>query len=82
MLASTDRIGRPYVAPPGTPADKMHILRDAFAKVAKDRDALTDAMKLGTEIQYLPADETMKSLKYLMNQPEDIVKEFSKYIIG
>jgi len=37
MRSSADGIGRPYVAAPNTPANIMAILRDAFAKVLKDR---------------------------------------------
>jgi len=36
MLAAADKMGRPYACPPGTPADKLAILRDAFAKALKD----------------------------------------------
>jgi len=80
MLASADRIGRPYVASPGTSPDVMNILRDAFAKVSKDPEAKAEAKKVMMDIVYIPAEETIKTLTYLMNQPEDIVKEFGKYI--
>ena len=80
MLAAADQIGRPYVAPPGTPADVMAILKDAFAKVAKDPELKEDAKKNKMEIGYIPADECLKVVDYLLNQPADIIKEFSKYI--
>jgi tripartite-type tricarboxylate transporter receptor subunit TctC len=80
MLASADQIGRPYVAPPGTPDDVMKILRDAFAKVEKDPEAQADAKKVKMDIQYVPGDECKKVVDDLLSQPDDIVKEASKFI--
>ncbi len=80
MLASADGIGRPYVVPPETPADIMNILRDAFAKVAKDPELQEDAKKNRMEVSYTSGDECLKVLNYLLNQPSDIVQEFGKYI--
>ena len=80
MLAAADRIGRPYIAPPGTPPEVINILRDAFAKVSKDADAQEEAKKIRMAIEYTPAEETLKTLDYLMNQPDNVVKEFSKFI--
>ena len=80
MLASVDGIARPFMCPPGTPANVMSILRDAFAKVTKDPELNEDAKKLMMTIEYTPADECLKVLNYLLNQPEDILKEFGKYI--
>jgi hypothetical protein len=31
-------------------------------------------------LEYIPAEETLKVLNYLLSQPEDMVKEFGKYI--
>ncbi len=80
MLASADGIGRPYVVPPGTPANIMNILWDAFAKVAKDPELKEDAKKNKMEVSYTSGDECLKVLNYLLNQPTDIVQEFGKYI--
>jgi len=80
MLASADRIGRPYVAPPKTPADVMAILRDGFSKVIQDPVLKEESKKIMMSLEYTNAEETLKTLTDLMNQPDDVVKEFSKYI--
>ncbi len=80
MRASSDRIGRPYMAPPGTPANIMTIWTDAFAKVARDQELIAEAKKSNMRIEYIPAEECMKLLIYIFHQPDDIVKEFGKYI--
>jgi len=80
MRSAVDGIGRPYVAPPGTPAEVMNILKDAFAKVAKDPEAAEDAKKMKMDVHYVPAEECVKVVRDLLAQPEEIVKEFSKFI--
>jgi len=80
MRSSADGIGRPYVAAPNTPANIMAILRDAFAKVLKDPELKEDAKKNMMEVQFVPPEECLKLVNYVLDQPPDIVKEASKYI--
>lgn len=80
MFSVSDRVGRPYVSPPGTPADIMNILRDAFAKVAKDRELKEESEKLMMEVEYVPANECLKEMQFFLNQPPEIVNEYKKYI--
>ena len=80
MRSATEQVGRPYVATPGTPADVMKVLRDAFAKVAKDPQLQEDSKKIMMPMEYLPAEDCLKVINYLLDQPEDVVKEFNKYI--
>jgi tripartite-type tricarboxylate transporter receptor subunit TctC len=80
MRSATDQVGRPYVAPPKTPADIIRTLRDAFDQVADDPELKEDSKKLMMSVEYVSAEETLKVLNYLLSQPDDMVKEFSKYI--
>ena len=80
MFSSADLIGRPYVAPPGTPPEVLKILKEAFAKVAADPEAKKDAEKNKMELDYIPGDEIMKTVQNVLNQPADVIKEFSKYV--
>jgi tripartite-type tricarboxylate transporter receptor subunit TctC len=58
----------------------MKTLRDAFDKAAKDPEVKEDSKKMMMVLEYIPAEETLKVLNYLLSQPEDMVKEFGKYI--
>ena len=80
MYSSADLIGRPYVAPPRTPADRLGILRSAFAKVAKDPDLMAEAKKAMMAVQYVPAEEILRVINNVLSQPEDVKKEFVKYV--
>lgn len=73
-------IYRPYVAPPGTPADLMKILRDAFAKASKDKELLAEAEKGKMTIDFTPADEALKVVREVLSQPPELAQEIGKYI--
>jgi tripartite-type tricarboxylate transporter receptor subunit TctC len=36
-------IGRPFIAPPGLPPDRLKMLRDAFSATMKDPEFITEA---------------------------------------
>lgn len=80
LRSTADAIARPYVAPPKTPPEKMKILRDAFAQAMKDPAFLTDAYKYGMSPDYVTAEESMQILSFIFNQPEDVVRDFGKFI--
>lgn len=80
LRSATGKLGRPYVAPPRTPPELMDILKDAFAKVSKDPGFQEDAQKSMMTVEYVSADECLKVLNFIFNQPSNIVNEFGKYI--
>jgi len=49
VMAATD-FGRPIVAPPGTPAERLKILREAFLKTMKDPELLAEAKRKNFDI--------------------------------
>lgn len=79
MLSAVDPMGRPFAAPPGTSPEMMKILRDAFKNVCEDPELKSDAAKSQMPIEFVSAEECLKLVNYVLSQPADIVKEFSKY---
>ena len=58
-------IGRPFAGPPGIPADRMKILRDAFEKAAKNPEYQAKAKKIGLTLvwhDYKELGQIMKSI--------------------
>ncbi len=80
MRSAGDLIGRPYLAPPGTSPDLMKILKEAFAKAMKDPELLEEAKKFRFNIRHVSAEECVKTLRDTFSQPDEVVKEFGKYI--
>jgi tripartite-type tricarboxylate transporter receptor subunit TctC len=63
---------RPFVAPPGIPADRLKALQDAFAATLKDPDFLAEAERAGVEIRYASPDRVKTALDGIFNAPESI----------
>jgi tripartite-type tricarboxylate transporter receptor subunit TctC len=80
LRSAPEEVARPYVLPPATPADIVRVVRDAFAKTIKDSELQAEGKKAKLDLEFLPGDQAQKILVEVMNQPKDIVDEFSKYI--
>ncbi|MGH8641556.1 MAG: Bug family tripartite tricarboxylate transporter substrate binding protein [Burkholderiales bacterium] len=80
LRSAPEVIGRPFVMTPGTPADALRTIREAFAKAIKDPELVAEATKAKMELEYLSGEETLKIINEVLSQPKDIVDEFSKYI--
>lgn len=79
MLAS-GQLGRPMMATPGVPADRVKILRDAFNATLKDSEFLTDIDKRQFDLDPVPGEELEKIVKDVMSQPPDIVERMKKLL--
>jgi len=73
-------IGRAFAAPPGTPADRVKLLREALAKAVKDAEFLEEMKKARIEVGYIPPEEVLKMFNGLLDQPPEVQKEMVKYI--
>ncbi len=73
LISSAPRLGRPYIAPPGVPADRLAILRNAFDATLKDKAFLAEAEKLQMDIDPMRADETARIVGDVINAPPDLV---------
>src|SRR4026208_1847176 len=72
VSAARDR-GRPIVAPPGTPAERLKILREAFLKTMKDPELLAEAKRKNFDVTPSTGEELESLAKLVMNQPQEIV---------
>ena len=72
---------RPLMAAPGTPADRVAILRDAYEKATKDSDLLAEAKKLRIEITPVRGEKLQAMAKEVMNQPQEVVAQIKKLFV-
>jgi tripartite-type tricarboxylate transporter receptor subunit TctC len=79
ILASGD-FGRPIVAAPGVPADRVKILRDSFDKTIHDPALLAAAEKRRLEIDPTRWDEMESLAKDVMATPPDVVARMRKLL--
>jgi hypothetical protein len=78
-LASGD-FGRPIVAPPAVPADRVKNLRDAFDKAVAEKSFLEEAGKRRLEIDPTQWDEMETLAKDVMATPPDVVARMRKLL--
>ena len=80
VLLSAGDLGRPFIAHPTTPADRVKILRAAFSKTMNDPELLADAKKRSWDIDLLPGEELEKIAKEIMVQPPEIIERVKKLL--
>lgn len=80
LRSAPEQVARPYVLPPNTPADIVSVMRKAFADSIADPAAQAEAKKAKMDFDFTDGDEALKVMKEVLNQPKDIVDEFSKYV--
>ena len=73
MIFARQVMGRPYVAPPNLPDDRVAALRKAFMDTMTDKDFLAEADKSQLEINPVSGEEVEKLVKEVYATPADIV---------
>jgi tripartite-type tricarboxylate transporter receptor subunit TctC len=73
LVHSVGPTARPYVLPPGTPKDRVQILRRAFIETMKDRDFLADATKAKLDINPLDGAELDRNVNEVFNLDKSLI---------
>lgn len=79
LRSTPEQIGRPFVMPPGTPAEVVRVFREAFRRVSQDREFLDEAERAGFEIEFIPGDRALAVIHEILSAPADVVKVFSQF---
>ncbi len=74
LMYAREDFGRPFLAPPDVPADRIAALREAFVQTMKDPDFLADAKKLKLELDPVSWQELTELTTKLFSTPELVVK--------
>ena len=69
-----------YSLPPGTPKDRLQILRKAFAETVKDKDFLGDAAKANLEIAPFTGEEVERNIEALFKTPPAVVAKLKEVL--
>jgi tripartite-type tricarboxylate transporter receptor subunit TctC len=72
--------GRPMVAGPGNPPDRVKMLRQAYAKAMSDPGLIEEAKKGKMDMEYTPGEELQVLMKELMNQPREVMERVKKVL--
>jgi tripartite-type tricarboxylate transporter receptor subunit TctC len=63
------------------PADRVKILRDAYAKALADPDLRAEAAKQGWDVDPTKGEELQALSKEVMSQPKEIIERM-KWVLG
>ena len=74
LIVSQQIVGRPYVAPPDVPTDRLKILRDAFSATFKDPQYVADADKMRIDIEPLDGEKVQALISKLYASSNDIIE--------
>jgi tripartite-type tricarboxylate transporter receptor subunit TctC len=69
-----------YSLAPGTPKDRVQILRKAFSQTVKDKDFLGDAAKANLEIAPFTGEEVERNIEALFKTPPAVVTKLKEVI--
>ncbi|HEX4041994.1 MAG TPA: tripartite tricarboxylate transporter substrate-binding protein [Xanthobacteraceae bacterium] len=75
LIFARQVMGRPFAAPPGVPADRLAVLRRAFADTMKDKAFLADAEKRKFEINPVSGEEIQALVHEVYQTPAAVTKK-------
>jgi tripartite-type tricarboxylate transporter receptor subunit TctC len=80
FLYAGQGIGRPFVAPPDMPADRLKMVRDAFAATMKDPEFLEDAKRNMLDVEPEDGEHLTALIKKIYATPKPIVDKIGELI--
>jgi tripartite-type tricarboxylate transporter receptor subunit TctC len=80
LIFARQVMGRPYMAPPGVPADRAAALQQAFMATMRDRDFLADAEKAKFEITPVAGPDVAALVTDGYRTPPDIAQKAAAMI--
>ena len=80
FISAPVNLGRPYMAPPGTPKEQVAILRKAFDATMKDKGFLAHAAKLKLDLAPINAAEAQKVVDETVKAPAALIAKIKAAI--
>ena len=75
-------MARPFVAPPGVPADRAAALQAAFLAVHRDPQFLADAAQLKIEVDAVGAAAVLQAIDRIADAPPDLLDRLRRLLTG
>jgi tripartite-type tricarboxylate transporter receptor subunit TctC len=80
LLFASTGFGRPIVAPPDMPADRVAMLQNAFMATMKDSDFISEVAKQKLEVEYQDGPTLAALIKRVYATPKPIVDKVAELI--
>ena len=80
VILGPGAFGRPILATPGIPPDRVKLLREAYAKMLKDPEFAAEATKRQWEINPVSGEKLEALAKEVIQQPPDVIERMKKIL--
>jgi len=77
-LTAEEDFGHPMIAPPGMRADRVKLLRDAYAKTLKDPALIADIKKQEYDFEPVSSEELQALAKIVVTQPPQMIERLKR----
>jgi hypothetical protein len=81
LAYSQEVFGRPFILPPGVPADRVAALRKAFMETLDDKDLLAEAQMMHLDIEPISGDDVQALVAKIYSFPPNIVAKAKQALI-
>ena len=80
FVLSTTEFGRPYVMPPDVPAERVAVMRKAFADAVNDPALVAEADKMKLDMSFTPPEQLERLLGRLYETPPAMIEAVRKLV--
>jgi tripartite-type tricarboxylate transporter receptor subunit TctC len=80
VLLGCAEFGRFMMVTPGTPPDRVKMLREAYAKSMKDPELIAEAKKGRMDMDPSSGEELQALMQEIMDQPPDVIERMKKIL--
>ena len=80
LIFARQVMGRPFLAPPGIPADRAEALRKAFMETLADPVFMADAEKAQLEVNPVAGDDLQKLVAEVYRTPPEVAKKAAQLL--
>ncbi len=81
LIYSQSIFGRPYVLPPGVPADRAAALRQAFMTALQDKELLAEAARIKLDIEGISGEDVQAMVSKLFATPPNIIERAKQSLV-
>jgi tripartite-type tricarboxylate transporter receptor subunit TctC len=80
VILAAEKFGRPVIAGPGVPPDRVRVLRRAFDQSLKDPELLAEAQKQRMDVDPESGENLEKLAKQILEQPAEVIARVKRVL--
>jgi tripartite-type tricarboxylate transporter receptor subunit TctC len=80
FVFSSVEFGRPYALPPGTPKERVEVMRKAFAETVHDPELIAEADRLKLDMTYRSPEDLVRLVTNLYETPPEMLETVKKLV--